>query len=59
MRKIVPSSKKHHLNWLLELPGVNIKIENRDDGHTGDSTVVVSMEINGTTFQGVLFAQPK
>ena len=55
----VPSSKKHHSNRLLGLPGVNIKIENRDDGRTGDSTVVVSMDINGTTFQGVLFAQPK
>ena len=59
MEAAVPSSKKHHSNRPLGLPGVNIKIENRDDGRTGDSTVVVSMEINGTTFQGVLFAQPK
>ena len=28
------------------------------DGRNGDSSLVVSLEINGTTFQGVLFAQP-
>ena len=28
------------------------------DSQNGDASVVVSMEINGTTYQGVLFAQP-
>ena len=28
------------------------------DGRNGDSSLVVSLEINGTTYQGVLFAQP-
>ena len=28
-----------------------------DDGRNGDSSLVVSLEINGTNYQGVLFAQ--
>lgn len=47
--------KKQHP---LGLPGANIKIASRGDGRNGDSSLVVSLEINGTTYQGVLFAQP-
>jgi len=56
----VSSPKKSHnsSHRPLGLPGANIKIENRGDGRNGDSSLVVSLEINGTTFQGVLFAQP-
>jgi len=55
----VSSPKKHNSSHRpLGLPGANIKIENRGDGRNGDSSLVVSLEINGTTFQGVLFAQP-
>ena len=28
-----------------------------DDGRNGDSSLVVSLEINGINYQGVLFAQ--
>ncbi|TRY67399.1 hypothetical protein TCAL_16946 [Tigriopus californicus] len=43
----------------LTLPGANIKITNRGDSATGDSSLVVSLEINGVSYQGVLFAQIK
>ncbi|KAK9871873.1 hypothetical protein WA026_015120 [Henosepilachna vigintioctopunctata] len=35
----------------------NIKISTRGDPRNGDGSLVVSMELNGTTYQGVLFAQ--
>jgi len=68
----IPSKKRHRSNdsddevevsspkkqQTLGLPGVNIKMANRGDGRNGDSSLVVSLEINGTTYQGVLFAQP-
>lgn len=53
----VPSPKKPSQNP-LGLPGANIRINSRGDGRNGDSSLVVSLEINGTTYQGVLFAQP-
>ncbi|KAK8393302.1 hypothetical protein O3P69_013373 [Scylla paramamosain] len=37
--------------------GANIKITSRGDGRSQDQSLVVSMEINGTLYQGVLFAQ--
>ncbi|XP_066949133.1 AT-rich interactive domain-containing protein 3C-like isoform X2 [Macrobrachium rosenbergii] len=37
--------------------GANIKITSRGDGRNGDQSLVVSMEINGILYQGVLFAQ--
>ncbi|CAB4058831.1 Protein dead ringer,AT-rich interactive domain-containing protein 3A,AT-rich interactive domain-containing protein 3B,Protein dead ringer homolog,AT-rich interactive domain-containing protein 3C,AT-rich interactive domain-containing protein cfi-1 [Lepeophtheirus salmonis] len=43
---------------LNQLPGANIKIASRGDGKSKDSSLVVSMEINGISYQGVLFAQP-
>lgn len=43
----------------LTLPGANIKITNRGDSTSGDSSLVVSLEINGVSYQGVLFAQIK
>lgn len=54
----VSSPKKPTHNNPLGLPGANIKIASRGDGRNGDSSLVVSLEINGTTYQGVLFAQP-
>ncbi|XP_050294566.1 AT-rich interactive domain-containing protein 3C-like isoform X3 [Anthonomus grandis grandis] len=35
----------------------HIKINNRGDARNGDNSLVVSMELNGVTYQGVLFAQ--
>uniref|UniRef100_A0A0K2U638 Protein dead ringerlike [Bombus impatiens] n=1 Tax=Lepeophtheirus salmonis TaxID=72036 RepID=A0A0K2U638_LEPSM len=43
---------------LNQLPGANISIASRGDGKSKDSSLVVSMEINGISYQGVLFAQP-
>ncbi|CAL7936838.1 unnamed protein product [Xylocopa violacea] len=37
--------------------GTHIKISNRGDGRSGDNSLVVSMELNGVMYQGVLFAQ--
>ncbi|KAK0161879.1 hypothetical protein PV327_008283 [Microctonus hyperodae] len=37
--------------------GTHIKISNRGDNKTGDNSLVVSMELNGVMYQGVLFAQ--
>ncbi|KAK9294434.1 hypothetical protein QLX08_010954 [Tetragonisca angustula] len=37
--------------------GTHIKISNRGDGRNGDNSLVVSMELNGIMYQGVLFAQ--
>ncbi|KAB7496707.1 hypothetical protein Anas_05748, partial [Armadillidium nasatum] len=41
----------------LSVPGANIKITSRGDGRGQDQSLVVSMEINGILYQGVLFAQ--
>ncbi|KAI9564988.1 hypothetical protein GHT06_008730 [Daphnia sinensis] len=41
----------------IGLPGANIKITSRGDTRTNDNSLVVSMEINGIVYQGVLFAQ--
>ncbi|XP_008196287.1 protein dead ringer isoform X1 [Tribolium castaneum] len=38
-------------------PATHIKINSRGDARNGDSSLVVSMELNGITYQGVLFAQ--
>ncbi|GLV40612.1 retained [Carabus blaptoides fortunei] len=38
-------------------PSTHIKINSRGDARTGDNSLVVSMELNGVTYQGVLFAQ--
>ncbi|XP_051170369.1 protein dead ringer isoform X2 [Leptopilina boulardi] len=42
---------------LLSNPRTNITISNRGDGRNGDNSLVVSIELNGTMYQGVLFAQ--
>ncbi|XP_078049117.1 retained isoform X1 [Augochlora pura] len=39
------------------IQGTHIKISNRGDGRNGDNSLVVSMELNGVMYQGVLFAQ--
>ncbi|OWA51632.1 Protein dead ringer-like protein [Hypsibius exemplaris] len=39
------------------LPTAHFKIASRGDGRTVDSSLVISMEINGIMYQGVLFAQ--
>nr|CAI5862158.1 unnamed protein product [Callosobruchus analis] len=38
-------------------PSAHIKINSRGDLRNGDNSLVVSMELNGVTYQGVLFAQ--
>ncbi|GJQ78519.1 hypothetical protein Trydic_g11633 [Trypoxylus dichotomus] len=38
-------------------PTTHIKINSRGDSRSGDNSLVVSMELNGVTYQGVLFAQ--
>ncbi|KAJ8963116.1 hypothetical protein NQ318_018581 [Aromia moschata] len=38
-------------------PSTHIKINSRGDSRNGDNSLVVSMELNGVTYQGVLFAQ--
>ncbi|XP_063905877.1 protein dead ringer-like isoform X2 [Zophobas morio] len=38
-------------------PATHIKINSRGDARNGESSLVVSMELNGITYQGVLFAQ--
>ncbi|XP_046661997.1 protein dead ringer-like isoform X2 [Homalodisca vitripennis] len=41
-----------------KVTGTHIKISSRNDGRGGgDNSLVVSMDINGTMYQGVLFAQ--
>ncbi|XP_066590471.1 AT-rich interactive domain-containing protein 3C isoform X2 [Prorops nasuta] len=37
--------------------GTHIKIDNGGDGKNGDNSLVVSMELNGVMYHGVLFAQ--
>merc|ERR550532_1587474 len=39
------------------IPGTNIKITTRGQG--SDSSLVVSMELNGLTYQGILFQKPR
>ncbi|GAB6018968.1 AT rich interactive domain 3B [Chamberlinius hualienensis] len=42
------------------LPSAHLKITSRGDGRSGvDNSLVVSMEINGIMYQGVLFAQSR
>jgi len=47
---------KHNGQPSPPLGGANIRIANR--GEAGDSSLVVSLEINSVMYQGVLFAQP-
>jgi len=49
-----PSRKEHKIH--PGMPGTNIKITSRGEGT--DSSLVVSMELNGQTFQGILFQKP-
>ncbi|XP_033222024.1 protein dead ringer-like isoform X2 [Belonocnema kinseyi] len=42
---------------ILSNPRTNITISNRGDGRNGDNSLVVSIELNGVMYQGVLFAQ--
>eukprot|EP00096_Caligus_rogercresseyi_P016865 TRINITY_DN995_c0_g1_i2.p1 TRINITY_DN995_c0_g1~~TRINITY_DN995_c0_g1_i2.p1 ORF type:complete len:540 (+),score=192.75 TRINITY_DN995_c0_g1_i2:142-1761(+) len=53
----VRDSPRKQITHLNNLPGANIKIASRGDGKSKDSSLVVSMEINGISYQGVLFAQ--
>ncbi|XP_050514172.1 protein dead ringer-like isoform X2 [Diabrotica virgifera virgifera] len=41
----------------MHSPSTHIKINSRGDARNGDNSLVVSMELNGITYQGVLFAQ--
>ncbi|XP_044735827.1 protein dead ringer isoform X2 [Chrysoperla carnea] len=48
-----PQTPTTHIGGL----STNIKITNRGDARNGDNSLVVSMELNGVMYQGVLFAQ--
>ncbi|XP_054278585.1 protein dead ringer-like [Macrosteles quadrilineatus] len=57
-----PPAKRHQPDPADEpktgLQGTHIKISSRNDGRGGnDNSLVVSLDINGTMYQGVLFAQ--
>lgn len=60
-----PASKRHAIEDPESSPspvsrhiqGTHIKINSRGDGRGVDTSLVVSMEINGIMYQGVLFAQ--
>lgn len=54
-----PPPKRHYPdNDDLNITGTHIKISSRGDGRGGsENSLVVSMDINGTMYQGVLFAQ--
>jgi len=44
-------------NTISRSSGAHIKVTSKGDSTTDDGSLVVSMEINGTMYQGVLFAQ--
>ncbi|XP_023709417.1 protein dead ringer isoform X2 [Cryptotermes secundus] len=51
-------SSEDNMNKHSGVAGTHIKIASRGDGRAGiDNSLVVSMEINGVMYQGVLFAQ--
>jgi hypothetical protein len=51
-------SSEDNMNKHSGVSGTHIKIASRGDGRAGmDNSLVVSMEINGVMYQGVLFAQ--
>ncbi|XP_014257414.1 protein dead ringer-like isoform X2 [Cimex lectularius] len=55
-----PPPKRHYPdnNEDINISGAHIKISSRGDGRGGsENSLVVSMDINGTIYQGVLFAQ--
>ncbi|KAL1130089.1 hypothetical protein AAG570_013028 [Ranatra chinensis] len=54
-----PPPKRPHPDNDQLLSGAHIKISTRGDGRGGnsDNSLVVSIDINGTMYQGVLFAQ--
>ncbi|XP_073998977.1 uncharacterized protein isoform X2 [Rhodnius prolixus] len=58
-----PPSKRHladHDNQDISISNTHIKISSRGDNRGGaDNSLVVSMDINGTMYQGVLFAQTR
>lgn len=41
------------------MPSAHVKITSRGDGRSDGSSLVVTMDINGITYQGVLFAQSR
>ncbi|XP_065168060.1 protein dead ringer-like isoform X2 [Atheta coriaria] len=54
-KKFIKDSNDHPAKMMA--PSTNIKINSRGDARNGDNSLVVSMELNGVTYQGVLFAQ--
>ncbi|CAH1392722.1 unnamed protein product [Nezara viridula] len=53
-----PPAKRHYPdNDDVNYTGAHIKISSRGDGRGSENSLVVSMDINGTMYQGVLFAQ--
>nr|XP_027220556.1 uncharacterized protein LOC113812835 [Penaeus vannamei] len=54
-RPPMPASPTHHQPLTPSLP--SIKISSRGNGRSQDQSIVVSMEINGILYQGVLFPQ--
>ncbi|XP_021345952.1 AT-rich interactive domain-containing protein 3A-like isoform X1 [Mizuhopecten yessoensis] len=60
-RKRLMTSEEERIISHNNMPSTHIKITSRNDGRTEiDNSLVVSMEINGIMYQGVLFAhQPR
>eukprot|EP00106_Octopus_bimaculoides_P009872 XP_014777314.1 PREDICTED: AT-rich interactive domain-containing protein 3A-like [Octopus bimaculoides] len=57
-RKRLAMSEEERLLVHAGMPSAHIKITSRNDGRSEiDNSLVVSMEINGIMYQGVLFAQ--
>ncbi|XP_077299463.1 protein dead ringer-like [Arctopsyche grandis] len=53
---LIPAHLSHHHS---NGHGAAFKITSRGDARTGDQQLVVSMELNGVTYEGVLFANPQ
>ncbi|XP_011300645.1 AT-rich interactive domain-containing protein 3C isoform X2 [Fopius arisanus] len=56
-KRSLSDDESTHDKYVPSLPGTHIKISNRGDGRNGDNSLVVSMELNGVMYEGVLFAQ--
>uniref|UniRef100_A0A4D5S1C7 Putative dna-binding bright/brcaa1/rbp1 n=3 Tax=Ixodes TaxID=6944 RepID=A0A4D5S1C7_IXOSC len=57
-KRFLSSEEERILSHTAQMPTTHIKLTSRGDGRSQvDSSMVVTMEINGIMYQGVLFAQ--